>query len=100
MERMTPILMAALAASLAALPNVLSGNKPRQKIEYPIARVIPGGLFTSTILNLGLLPEFNGCSESRKHRAGLLLQIPVAKPLVSISPAEVWKVPPCYLSNQ
>jgi Cu/Ag efflux pump CusA len=55
-ERLTPILMTALAASLALLPIVVSGNKPGQEIEYPMAIVILGGLTTSTILNLFLLP--------------------------------------------
>ncbi|MDB5119610.1 MAG: hypothetical protein JWN56_828 [Sphingobacteriales bacterium] len=56
LERMTPILMTALAASLALLPIVISGNKPGQEIEYPMAIVILGGLTTSTILNLFFLP--------------------------------------------
>ncbi|MBC7828850.1 MAG: efflux RND transporter permease subunit [Chitinophagaceae bacterium] len=56
LERMTPILMTALAASLALLPIVVSGNKPGQEIEYPMAIVILGGLTTSTILNLFFLP--------------------------------------------
>lgn len=56
LERMTPILMTALAASLALLPIIVSGNKPGQEIEYPMAIVILGGLITSTILNLFFLP--------------------------------------------
>lgn len=55
-ERMTPILMTALAAALALLPIVLTGNKPGQEIEYPMAVIILGGLTTSTILNLFVLP--------------------------------------------
>lgn len=55
-ERMTPILMTALAAALALLPIVVTGNKPGQEIEYPMAVVILGGLTTSTILNLFVLP--------------------------------------------
>lgn len=55
-ERMTPILMTALAAALALLPIVVSGNKPGQEIEYPMAIVILGGLISSTILNLFVLP--------------------------------------------
>ncbi|MXV14022.1 efflux RND transporter permease subunit [Hufsiella ginkgonis] len=56
LERITPILMTALAASLALLPIVISGNKPGQEIEYPMAIVILGGLTTSTVLNLFFLP--------------------------------------------
>src|SRR6202008_805189 len=55
-ERMTPILMTALAAALALLPIVIGGNKPGQEIENPMAIVILGGLITSTILNLFILP--------------------------------------------
>lgn len=55
-ERLTPILMTALATGLALVPLVVGGNKPGQEIEYPMAVVILGGLITSTILNLFLLP--------------------------------------------
>jgi Cu/Ag efflux pump CusA len=55
-ERLTPILMTALATGLALVPLVISGNKPGHEIEYPMAVVILGGLTTSTILNLFLLP--------------------------------------------
>jgi Cu/Ag efflux pump CusA len=56
MERLAPILMTALATGLALLPLVIAGNKPGHEIEYPLAVVILGGLFTSTLLNLFLLP--------------------------------------------
>ncbi len=56
LERMTPILMTALAAALALLPIVVTGNQPGQEIEFPMAIVILGGLTTSTILNLFFLP--------------------------------------------
>jgi Cu/Ag efflux pump CusA len=55
-ERLSPILMTALAAALALLPIVIEGNKPGQKIEFPWAIVILGGLVTSTALNLLVLP--------------------------------------------
>jgi len=55
-ERLAPILMTVLTTSLALLPLVISGNKPGHEIEYPLAVVIIGGLVTSTILNLFLLP--------------------------------------------
>ena len=53
---MTICLMTVLTTSLALLPLVISGNKPGHEIEYPLAVVIVGGLVTSTILNLFLLP--------------------------------------------
>jgi Cu/Ag efflux pump CusA len=55
-ERLAPILMTALAAGLALLPLVLSGMKPGYEIEYPMAVVILGGLISSTLVNLFLLP--------------------------------------------
>jgi Cu/Ag efflux pump CusA len=55
-ERLAPILMTVLATGLALLPLAVSGNKPGHEIEYPLAIVILGGLTTSTILNLFLLP--------------------------------------------
>lgn len=55
-ERLAPILMTALATGLALLPLVISGNKPGHEIEYPLAVVILGGLVTSTLLNLFVLP--------------------------------------------
>ena len=55
-ERVAPILMTALAAGLGLLPLAISGNKPGYEVEYPMAVVILGGLFTSTLLNLFILP--------------------------------------------
>jgi Cu/Ag efflux pump CusA len=55
-ERLAPILMTALATGLALVPLVVGGEKPGQEIEYPLACVILGGLVTSTLLNLFLLP--------------------------------------------
>jgi CzcA family heavy metal efflux pump len=55
-ERLSPILMTALATGLALLPLAVAGNKPGHEIEYPLAVVILGGLVTSTALNLFLLP--------------------------------------------
>jgi CzcA family heavy metal efflux pump len=55
-ERVAPILMTALAAGLGLLPLALSGSKPGYEVEYPMAVVILGGLLTSTILNLLVLP--------------------------------------------
>lgn len=55
-ERLIPILMTATAAAFALLPLVLKGNVPGSEIERPMALVILGGLVTSTLLNLFLLP--------------------------------------------
>jgi Cu/Ag efflux pump CusA len=55
-ERIAPIMMTALTTGLALVPLVLSGNIPGQEIEYPMALVILGGLATSTLLNLLVVP--------------------------------------------
>jgi len=55
-ERLAPILMTALATGLALLPIVIGGNRPGHEIEHPMAVVILGGLVTSTLLNLFLMP--------------------------------------------
>ena len=55
-ERLTPILMTTGATGLAILPLVIYGNLPGHEIEYPMAVVILGGLVTSTLLNLFVVP--------------------------------------------
>ncbi|MEU2236167.1 efflux RND transporter permease subunit [Streptomyces vietnamensis] len=56
-ERLSPILMTSLATGLAVLPLVFLGNRPGHEIEYPLAVVIVGGLVTSTLLNLLVVPS-------------------------------------------
>ena len=55
-ERLTPILMTTGATALAIVPLVVYGNLPGHEIEYPMAVVILGGLVTSTLLNLFVVP--------------------------------------------
>jgi len=55
-ERLRPILMTTGATALAIVPLVIYGNLPGQEIEYPMATVILGGLVTSTLLNLFVVP--------------------------------------------
>jgi Cu/Ag efflux pump CusA len=56
LERLSPILMTALTTALALVPIVIGGQKPGQEIEHPMALVILGGLVTSTLLNLFVMP--------------------------------------------
>jgi len=51
-ERLSPIMMTALATALALVPLVVAGTIPGHEIEYPMALVILGGLATSTFVNL------------------------------------------------
>jgi Cu/Ag efflux pump CusA len=55
-ERLVPIVMTALATGLSLLPLVLRGNAPGYEIEHPMAVVILGGVVSSTLLNLLVLP--------------------------------------------
>ena len=55
-ERLSPILMTALVTGLALVPIILGGDRSGHEIEHPMAVVILGGLATSTILNVFLLP--------------------------------------------
>jgi CzcA family heavy metal efflux pump len=56
-ERLSPILMTALATGLALVPLAIAGDIPGAEIEYPMAIVILGGLITSTLLNLFVAPS-------------------------------------------
>jgi CzcA family heavy metal efflux pump len=55
-ERLSPILMTALVTGFGLLPLALGSGEPGREIEGPMAAVILGGLFTSTVLNLLVLP--------------------------------------------
>src|SRR5215468_4634572 len=56
-ERLSPILMTSLATGLALVPLVVLGSRPGHEIEHPLAVVILGGLVTSTLLNLFIVPS-------------------------------------------
>jgi len=56
-ERLSPILMTASATGLALVPLVIAGSIPGNEIEHPMAVVILGGLVTSTLLNLFVVPS-------------------------------------------
>jgi Cu/Ag efflux pump CusA len=56
MERLVPILMTTLTTGLALLPIIIGGNLPGQEIEHPMAIVIVGGLVSSILLNLFVMP--------------------------------------------
>jgi Cu/Ag efflux pump CusA len=55
-ERIAPIMMTALTTGLALIPLAIAGNLPGHEIEHPMAIVILGGLVTSTLLNLLVVP--------------------------------------------
>jgi Cu/Ag efflux pump CusA len=55
-ERISPILMTASATGLALVPLLVAGTIPGHEIEHPMAVVILGGLVTSTLMNLLVMP--------------------------------------------
>ncbi|MCJ7583032.1 MAG: efflux RND transporter permease subunit, partial [Candidatus Aminicenantes bacterium] len=55
-ERLAPIMMTAMTTALALMAIVVGGNRPGQEIEHPMALVILGGLVSSTLLNLLVMP--------------------------------------------
>jgi len=55
-DRLNPILMTALTAALALIPLVFQGDKAGNEIQSPMAVVVLGGLLTSTLLNIYIVP--------------------------------------------
>ncbi|MDE2092526.1 MAG: efflux RND transporter permease subunit [Burkholderiales bacterium] len=78
-ERLVPILMTALVTGLALLPLALLSGEPGNEIEGPMAIVILGGLVTSTLLNLLVLPVL----AARYGRWGALPDRPDASPALA-----------------
>ncbi|MEO9887035.1 MAG: efflux RND transporter permease subunit [Balneola sp.] len=56
MERLNPILMTALTAGLALIPLAIAVGEPGNEIQSPMAQVILGGLLSSTLLNMIVIP--------------------------------------------
>ncbi|MCA1747686.1 MAG: efflux RND transporter permease subunit, partial [Bacteroidales bacterium] len=65
-DRLNPILMTVLASALALIPLALGGDQPGNEIQSPMAIVILGGLITSTLLNLIVVPSVYYMIEKRK----------------------------------
>ena len=68
LDRLNPILMTAITSALALLPLALGGDLPGNEIQSPMAKVILGGLFSSTLLNGFVVPvNYLINSKSKKH---------------------------------
>jgi Cu/Ag efflux pump CusA len=78
LERMVPVLMTALTAALALVPLILNPGEPGKEILYPVAVVIFGGLVSSTLMNMALMPTLFW-NFSRKAVANLLAA-PLSQP--------------------
>lgn len=67
-DRLNPILMTALTAALALIPLALGGDKPGNEIQSPMAIVILGGLLSSTLLNIFIIPSVYYVILKRKEK--------------------------------
>ena len=67
-DRLNPILMTALTAALALIPLVFQGGKPGNEIQSPMAVVVLGGLLTSTILNIFIVPIVYETIEKKRKK--------------------------------
>lgn len=66
-DRLSPILMTAITAGLALIPLALASDLPGNEIQSPMAKVILGGLTTSTLLNLIIVPMVYYLSKSKSE---------------------------------
>uniref|UniRef100_UPI00404B106F efflux RND transporter permease subunit n=2 Tax=Flavobacteriaceae TaxID=49546 RepID=UPI00404B106F len=66
-DRLSPILMTALTAGLALIPLAIASDLPGNEIQSPMAKVILGGLLTSTLLNIFIVPVVYYLSNRKKE---------------------------------
>ncbi len=66
-DRLNPILMTALTSALALIPLVIGGAKAGNEIQSPMAVVVLGGLLSSTLLNIYIVPIVYEWLYKRKH---------------------------------
>lgn len=67
-DRLLPIIMTALTSALALIPLAINGDKTGNEIQSPLATVVLGGLITSTILNIYVVPAVYRLIERRKEQ--------------------------------
>jgi CzcA family heavy metal efflux pump len=67
-DRLNPILMTALTAALALIPLALQGDLSGNEIQSPMAKVILGGLLTSTLLNIYIVPSIYYIAQKRSEK--------------------------------
>ncbi len=65
-DRLLPIVMTALTSALALIPLAVNGSAPGNEIQSPLAVVILGGLISSTVLNIFVVPALYWLSQRRK----------------------------------
>ncbi len=67
LDRMNPIIMTALTSALALIPLAVRGSLPGNEIQSPMAKVILGGLLTSTFLNAFVIPVIYEWKHNRNN---------------------------------
>lgn len=67
-DRLLPIVMTALTSALALIPLAVNGDKTGNEIQSPLATVVLGGLITSTVLNIFVVPAVYRLIEMRKNK--------------------------------
>ncbi len=67
-DRLNPIMMTALTSALALIPLAVTGDRPGNEIQSPLAIVILGGLLTSTALNIFVVPLVYYLREKAIHK--------------------------------
>ena len=68
LDRLNPILMTALTTALALIPLAMTGDLPGNEIQSPMAKVILGGLLSSTLLNVFVIPVVYYISNVKKEK--------------------------------
>jgi len=68
LDRLNPILMTALTTALALVPLALTGDLPGNEIQSPMAKVILGGLLSSTLLNIFIVPIVYFIANSKNQK--------------------------------
>ncbi len=56
LDRLNPILLTALTTALALIPLAITGDLPGNEIQRPMTKVILGGLLSTTLLNIFIVP--------------------------------------------
>ena len=87
MERLNPVLMTALVASIGLVPLALRAGHPGTELQYPLAVVILGGMFTATPLTLLVIPalykKFVAGRERVAVQAEVIERVPAAGPALA-----------------
>ena len=77
LDRLNPIIMTALTTALSLIPMVLAADKPGNEIQAPMAIVVLGGLITSTLLNIFVVPIVYEWYINRQEKVKEVAEAPI-----------------------